>query len=119
MTNWKLMLTASAAVLMLSAPALAMPAAPHDAFAKDYVVLAADDSAPGDTETGADEGMTPDDMQEADQPPATGNESGDDDVMPPPEDEEEAAPSGDEEEAAPSGDEEKAAPSGDNDNPDE
>lgn len=107
MTKSKLMLTASAALVMLGAGCAATLAAERDVTGKGSVVIAADDSADDDgsakmgegegTQSG-DEADTPEnDTQKIDQPPrrdpTTSNESDeDDDVMPPPEDEEDGAP---------------------------
>jgi hypothetical protein len=106
MTNSKLMLTASAAVVMLGVTSYAAMAAERGVPAKGDVVIAADDSDNGSAKMGGgegtqsgDEGVTPEnDTQKVDQPdrrnPTTSNDPDEeDDVMPPPEDEEDSAPS--------------------------
>jgi len=112
MTKAKLMLTASAAVVMLgvAAYAAASPATQRDGPDSNLIVIATDDSedSAGSAKMGedsgtqnGDEGVTPEnDTQKIDQPPrrdpTTSNDPDeDDDVMPPPEDEDEAAPSDD------------------------
>lgn len=108
MRNSKLILTASAAALLLSAATAATMAAELGALTQTDIVIAADDSAKGSGKMGedagtqsGDEAATPEsDTQKIDQParrdPTTGAESGDDDqddVMPPAEDEDEGPPS--------------------------
>jgi hypothetical protein len=102
MTNSKLILTASVAVLMLGAASCAATAAERGAPARGPIVIAADDSAPGSAKTGEDAGPNTGEDQgaapEDDTQKATGSESGEDDqddVMPPAEDEDEGAPADD------------------------